>query len=632
MILDKIKGPRDLDSLSTEELDSLAGEIRDCVIKVVSRNGGHLASNLGIVELTLAIHRVFHSPRDKIIWDVGHQSYVHKIITGRKDQFPTIRTLGGLSGFPKICESEHDIFNTGHSSTSISAAQGLAIANEQFDRSGKVIAVIGDGALTGGMAFEALNYTGHKKNDLIVILNDNEMSISPNVGAISMYLHKLRLEPAYTTPKDYLAYILKQIPGFGSRLYNVLSRIEGSLKYLLTPGMLFEEFGFKYFGPVDGYDFATIERALIRARERKGPVLVHVLTAKGRGYQPAQEQCHKFHGVGPFEISTGETKKSDKPAPTFTEVFGNVLSEMANRDRNIVAITAAMKEGTGLNRFASEHPARFYDVGIAEQHAVTMAAGMARGGLKPFVAIYSTFMQRALDQVIHDVSLMKLPVVLCLDRAGLVGEDGETHHGVFDISFMRMIPGLEFLAPRDEIELEMMLKYAAQTGSPVAIRYPRGNGSGTTEKPNDRKPILSGKAEIVKEGKDLAIFALGNMVEPALRVAFELEKSGIHARIINPRFIKPFDRVPLTDALKRRIPVVTLEEHTLAGGFGSMILEAAAEIGLNSPFLRLGIPDNFVRHGSQNELRALLKLDAEGILEQVNNWLGCAKNVRLAAI
>jgi len=436
MILDRIREPADLEFLSYDELQQLSSEIREMIINVVSRNGGHLASNLGIVELTLAVHRIFRSPKDQIVWDVGHQCYTHKIVTGRREQFAGIRTFGGISGFPKICESRHDIFNTGHSSTSISAAQGLAIANQQFRRDGKVVAVIGDGALTAGMAFEALNYTGHEKNDVVVILNDNEMSISPNVGAMSMYLHRLRLEPAYTTPKDYLAHVLKQIPGFGSRLYNVISRLEGSLKYLLTPGMLFEEFGFKYFGPVDGYDFETLERALIRARDRKGPVLVHVLTEKGRGYKPAQEFCHKFHGTGPFEISTGKAKSSSKAPPSYTDVFGNVICRLAAQNEDIVAITAAMKEGTGLNRFALDFPARFFDVGIAEQHAITMAAGMAKGGLRPFVAIYSSFMQRAYDQLIHDVSLMKLPVVMCLDRAGLVGEDGPTHHGVFDVSFL----------------------------------------------------------------------------------------------------------------------------------------------------------------------------------------------------
>ncbi|MBU1105822.1 MAG: 1-deoxy-D-xylulose-5-phosphate synthase [Candidatus Riflebacteria bacterium] len=621
MILDRIREPADLEFLSYEELQQLSIEIREMIISVVSRNGGHLASNLGIVELTLAVHRVFRSPKDQIVWDVGHQSYTHKIVTGRRDQFASIRTFGGLSGFPKICESRHDIINTGHASTSISAAQGLAIANLHRQKDGKVVAIIGDGALTAGMAFEALNYTGHEKNDVVVILNDNEMSISPNVGAISMYLHRLRLEPAYTTPKDYLAHVLKRIPGFGSRLYSVISRIEGSLKYLLTPGMLFEEFGFKYFGPVDGYDFETLERALIRARERKGPVLVHVLTEKGRGYKPAQEFCHKFHGTGPFEISTGIAKSSGKKPPSYTDVFGDVLCRLAARDGDIVAITAAMKEGTGLNRFALDFPARFFDVGIAEQHAVTMAAGMARGGLRPFVAIYSSFMQRAYDQVIHDVALMKLPVVLCLDRAGLVGEDGPTHHGVFDVSFLRCIPDIQVIAPRDEIELEQMLAFAAVQSGPVAIRYPRGAGIGCKDSVQDRAEIINGRAEIVKEGNDVAIWALGHMLHPALEAAQELEQQGISARVINPRFIKPFDLDMLADTISKSMPMVTIEENVLPGGFGSLVAEHAVEMGHSAGMLRIGIPDSFVQHGSQTELRQMLKIDVEGIKERISEWL-----------
>lgn len=621
MILNRIREPRDLESLSIDELKQLSGEIRERIINVVSQNGGHLASNLGIVELTLAIHRVFHSPQDQIVWDVGHQSYTHKIITGRAEQFTTLRTLGGLSGFPKICESRHDVFNTGHSSTSISAAQGLAIAKEQLQLGGKTIAIIGDGALTAGMAFEALNFTGHEKNDVVVILNDNEMSISPNVGALSMYLHRLRLEPAYTTPKDYLAHILKQIPGFGSRLYNVISRLEGSLKYLLTPGMLFEEFGFKYFGPVDGYDFETLERALIRARDRKGPVLVHVLTEKGRGYQPAQEQRPKFHGIGPFEIETGKVKKSGEARPTFTEVFGETLCELGETNRKIVAITAAMKEGTGLNRFASEHPSRFFDVGIAEQHAVTMAAGMARGGLKPFVAIYSTFMQRAFDQVIHDVALMNLPVVFCLDRAGLVGEDGPTHHGAFDISFLRAIPNLQLLAPADEAELKNMLHYAAAATGPVAIRYPRGTSACSLES-GLRHPILqTGKAEVVKEGSQISVWALGHTLGAAARAVEELDNQGISARLVNPRFIRPFDTELLADSVRRNLPIVTVEENALPGGFGSLVAEHAMELGHTAGILRIGLPDEFVPHGSQEELRHMLKIDAEGIKERITSWL-----------
>lgn len=621
MILNQIHEPKDLEHLSIDELKQLSDEIRERIISVVSRNGGHLASNLGIVELTLAVHRVFQSPRDQIIWDVGHQSYTHKLITGRAEQFPSLRTLGGISGFPKICESRHDIFNTGHSSTSISAAQGLAIAKEHLQKDGKVVAIIGDGALTAGMAFEALNFTGHKKNDVVVILNDNEMSISPNVGALSMYLHRLRLEPAYTTPKDYLAHILKQIPGFGSRLYNVISRLEGSLKYLLTPGMLFEEFGFKYFGPVSGYDFETLERALVRARDRKGPVLIHVLTEKGRGYKPAQEHCNKFHGIGPFEIETGKAKKSGEMPPTFTEVFGETLCKLAATDKTIVAITAAMKEGTGLNRFANEFPSRFYDVGIAEQHAVTMAAGMARGGLKPFVVIYSTFAQRAYDQIIHDVALMGLPVVFCIDRAGLVGEDGPTHQGAFDVSFLRIIPGLQFLAPRDVIELELMLEYAAKQTGPVAIRYPRGAGSVSKDSIASRLSITTGRAEVVKKGDQLAIWALGHMLPAALIVAHELETLGINAKVINPRFIKPFDHELLADIVQRNMPIVTVEENALPGGFGSLIAEHAIEAGHTAGMLRIGLPDEFIQHGSQDELRSILKIDAEGIKAKILEWL-----------
>lgn len=620
MILNRIREPKDLEPLSLDELKLLSDEIRERIITVVSRNGGHLASNLGIVELTLAIHRVFHSPHDQIIWDVGHQSYTHKLVTGRAEQFPGLRTLGGLSGFPKICESRHDAFNTGHSSTSISAAQGLAIAKEQMQQSGKVIAVIGDGALTAGMAFEALNFTGHEKNDVVVILNDNEMSISPNVGALSMYLHRLRLEPAYTTPKDYLAHILKQIPGFGSRLYNVISRLEGSLKYLLTPGMLFEEFGFKYFGPVDGYDFETLERALVRARDRKGPVLVHVLTEKGRGYIPAQEERPKFHGIGPFEIETGKVKKSGEFRPTFTEVLGQTLCRLAAENRKIVAITAAMKEGTGLNRFAAEYPARFFDVGIAEQHAVTMAAGMAKGGLKPFVAIYSTFMQRAFDQAVHDVALMNLPVVFCLDRAGLVGEDGPTHHGAFDISFLRIIPNLQLLAPADEHELQLMLEYAASHDGPVVIRYPRGSSIESRPAGMRPPPLVCGQAETMLQGNDLSIWALGHMLPAAAQAVKNLKTAGIDAALVNPRFVKPFDVDLLAATVRRNVPIVTIEENALTGGFGSMVAEHALDLGHTAGMLRIGLPDEFVQHGSQEELRSLLKLDARGIEERITTW------------
>lgn len=622
MLLERINEPNDIKKLTTKELEALSQEIRQRIIDVVSKNGGHLASNLGIVELTLAIHKVFNSPDDQIVWDVGHQCYTHKLITGRYKEFESLRKFKGISGFPKITESPHDSFNTGHSSTSISVAQGLLLAKEQLQKSGKTIAVIGDGALTGGMAYEALNHIGHKKSNVVVILNDNEMSISPNVGAMSMYLHRLRLEPVYTTPKDYLAQILKNIPGFGTRLYNVLSRIEGSLKYLLTPGSVFEELGFKYIGPIDGYDFDLMERALVRARDRQGPVLVHVLTQKGRGYKPAMEHCNKFHGIGPFEIETGNAKKPANTAPSYTEIFGETICRLAQKDKKIIAITAAMKEGTGLTKFASEYPSRFYDVGIAEQHAVTMAGAMAKSGLKPVVAIYSTFMQRAYDQIVHDVALTKQPVVFCLDRAGLVGEDGPTHHGALDISYLRPIPNMQILAPRDELELSMMLEFAVNQNYPIAIRYPRGSGTGTKDTAESRQAILSGKAELIKDGKDMILMPLGSTCSEAMKAVEILEKEhNLSVKVINPRFVKPFDEELLKEITSSGLPTVTIEDNVLTGGFGSMIAEKFIDVNASNKLLRLGLPDSFVQHGSLKELRQMLQLDAEGIAHQISNWL-----------
>ena len=622
MLLEQINEPNDIKKLTTKELEALSQEIRQRIIDVVSKNGGHLASNLGIVELTLAIHKVFNSPDDQIVWDVGHQCYTHKLITGRYKEFESLRKFKGISGFPKITESPHDSFNTGHSSTSISVAQGLLLAKEQLQKSGKTIAVIGDGALTGGMAYEALNHIGHKKSNVVVILNDNEMSISPNVGAMSMYLHRLRLEPVYTTPKDYLAQILKNIPGFGTRLYNVLSRIEGSLKYLLTPGSVFEELGFKYIGPIDGYDFDLMERALVRARDRQGPVLVHVLTQKGRGYKPAMEHCNKFHGIGPFEIETGNAKKPANTAPSYTEIFGETICRLAQKDKKIIAITAAMKEGTGLTKFASEYPSRFYDVGIAEQHAVTMAGAMAKSGLKPVVAIYSTFMQRAYDQIVHDVALTKQPVVFCLDRAGLVGEDGPTHHGALDISYLRPIPNMQILAPRDELELSMMLEFAVNQNYPIAIRYPRGSGTGTKDTAESRQAILSGKAELIKDGKDMILMPLGSTCSEAMKAVEILEKEhNLSVKVINPRFVKPFDEELLKEITSSGLPIVTIEDNVLTGGFGSMIAEKFIDVNASNKLLRLGLPDSFVQHGSLKELRQMLQLDAEGIAHQISNWL-----------
>lgn len=628
MLLDSINSIQDIRRLTRQELHSLSDEIRERIIQVVSRNGGHLASNLGIVELTLAVHRVFDSPRDKIIFDVGHQCYTHKMITGRLNDFPTLRTLGGLSGFPKIAESVHDPFDTGHGSTSISAALGMAVADLHFARSGKVVAIIGDGAMTGGMVYEAMNHVGQQKSEMVVILNDNEMSISPNVGALSRYLHKIRLEPYYTTPKDYLAHLVKRIPGFGFRLFNILSRLEGSLKYLLTPGMLFEEFGFKYLGPIDGYDFELMERTFTYAKRRKGPVLVHVKTEKGRGYQPATERLPVFHGVGPFEITTGNLIK-EKSAKSYTAVFGETVVEMGKKDPDLVAVTAAMTEGTGLNEFARLFPDRFFDVGIAEEHAVTFAAGMARSGLKPIVAIYSTFMQRAIDQLVHDVALMKLPVIFCLDRGGLVGEDGPTHHGIFDLAYLRMIPNFTVMSPKDELELRNMLWFAHEQRHPVAIRYPRGAGIGSESAVAYNK-IAMGKAEVCRKGAGPAIWALGSMLYPALEASESLATLGLDPMVINPRFVKPIDRDLLARVLDGNPYLISVEEGCCAGGFGSALIEEAHNLGYSPKVLRIGIPDEFIPHGAQRELRARYGLTAEGISRRITEWLPIRQAVKIA--
>ncbi len=631
-MLDRIRSPKDLRGLSREQLMTLSGEIRQRIIEVVSKNGGHLASNLGVVELTLLLHRVFDSPRDKIIFDVGHQSYVHKIITGRLDRFHTLRQLHGISGFPKRSESPHDAFDTGHSSTSLSAGLGMAIARDLFNRNNRVVAVIGDGAMTNGMVWEALNHAGQLNKDFVVVLNDNEMSISPNVGALSRYLNKVRMEPFFSTPKDYLEYVVKQIPGLGSRLFYILSRLEGVLKYLLIPGVVFEELGFKYIGPVDVADLEQVERALVFARQRRGPVIVHVLTRKGAGYKPAQEDLPHFHGVGPFEITTGQVKNQPSP-PTYTATFGKTLTEMAVTDQRVVGITAAMKEGTGLAEFATRFPDRFFDVGIAESHAVTVAAGMAVEGLRPFIGIYSTFLQRSIDQVIHDVALMNLPVTFCLDRAGLVGEDGPTHHGVFDIPYLRMIPNLICMAPRDEFELPAMMRFALEQKGPVAIRYPRGAGVGARVAP-PLAPLVLGRSEVLREGNDAVVWAVGNTLHPALVAAERLAAAGMQLTVINPRFIKPLDLRMLEAQLLRRLPMISCEEGALAGGFGSMLLEAAHDLGQAPTMLRIGLPDQFATQGTPAQLRALYRLDAGGITEQIREFLTAraASPRRIAAV
>lgn len=611
-LLESIHAPKDLRVLDLDQISKLAQEIREALIDVVSKNGGHLAPNLGVVELTLALHRTFDSPCDKIIWDVGHQTYVHKLLTGRLDRFKTIRQYHGLSGFPKRAESDCDCFETGHSSTSISAAVGFAKARDVLGERHNVVAVIGDGAMTGGMAFEALNHAGHGKTNLIVVLNDNEMSISPNVGAMSSYLSRLRADPRYDKRKEDIEYLLKRIPVIGTQVAKAVAKAKDSLKYLLVPGLIFEELGFTYLGPIDGHDQALVEQLLNQAKNKKGPVLVHVVTRKGKGYKPAEDNPDIFHGVGPFDPETGKIIKKSAP-PTYTAVFGETLCSLAKEDPKVVAISAAMPGGTGLKDFVAQFPDRFYDVGIAEQHAVTFAAGLAFGGLKPVVAIYSTFYQRAYDQVLHDVCLQQANVVLAIDRAGVVGDDGPTHHGVFDISIFRIIPNLIFMAPKDENELRHMLYTALQHHGPVALRYPRSVGQGVSmDEPLKEIPI--GKAEVMREGKDVTIIGIGPIVNTCLQAAQELRHRGVEAAVINLRFISPLDREVLSHYARLTKKIITVEDHILKGGMGSAILELLEEEGINGVSLeRIGY-DGFVDQGSISQLQGVHGLSVKGIV------------------
>lgn len=620
-ILDKINGTQDLKKLSLLELQALADEIRREIIEVVSKNGGHLAPNLGVVELAIAVHYVFKSPEDRIVWDVGHQSYAHKILTDRKDLFHTIRTFGGISGFPKREESPHDAFGTGHSSTSISAALGISVAKSLKGCKRRAVAIIGDGSMTGGMAFEALNHAGDLGKDLIVILNDNEMSISPNVGALSSFLSRKLSSRMVMQLKKEVEQLMKAIPGVGSNIIQFLKKSEDSLMAFFTPGLLFQALKFHYIGPIKGHRIDLLIEALTNAKEIQGPVLVHVLTQKGKGYRPAESNPTHFHGVGPFKVETGESCSSSC-APSYTSVFGKTIVRLAEKDPRIVAITAAMKEGTGLDRFAELYPERFFDVGIAEQHAVTFAAGLATEGFRPVVAIYSTFLQRAFDQIIHDVALQKLPVVFAMDRGGLVGEDGPTHHGAFDLSYLRHIPNMVLMAPKDENELQHMLATALHYESgPIAFRYPRGSGVGV---PMDEelKIFDIGKGELLKEGSDMVIFAIGATVYPALQASKILEEKGIRAAVVNARFVKPLDVDLLMEWATKTGVVLTVEENSRQGGFGSAVLEMFEEQGFfPRKIRRLGLPDAFVPHGSQSKLRRLVGLDAESIAQAAENLL-----------
>ena len=628
--LEKLRSPADLATLSFEQLSQLAQEVRDLMIQTVSCNGGHLASNLGVVELTLALHRVFETPKDKIVFDVGHQSYVHKILTGRRDRFGSLRTYKGICGFPRRDESEHDAFGAGHSSTSVSAALGMALARDMRGEKHKVVAVIGDGSLTGGLAFEGLNHAGHMNCDFIVVLNDNEMSINKNVGAVSQYLAKMRLTPTYSWAKHNIQFFLRRIPAIGESVANTAERMKDSVKYLLVPGMFFEELGFTYLGPIDGHDLPLLVEVMEKAKSLHTPVLVHVLTQKGKGYAPAEFRSDKFHGVGPFCIESGQSVKGAS-APTYTSVFGDAMLEMAEKVPELVAITAAMSDGTGLDRFAAKYPDRFIDVGIAEQHAVTMAAGMAAEGMRPVVAVYSTFSQRAFDSLVHDVCLQNLPVVMALDRAGLVGEDGPTHHGAFDLSFSRLIPNLTIMVPKDEAELRDMLFTALKLNGPVLLRYPRGRSDGFIM---SEEPVLLpvGQGEWLRQGGDLVFMAVGTMVQAALKAAAILEDQGIRAGVVNARFVKPLDEKLLFSIAKRANWLVTVEENSLIGGFGAAVLESLSNAGYSGPkVLRLGLPDSFVEQGSRDELLQCLGLDPKGIAERVRSFIGVDERVAAPA-
>jgi len=609
-----INGPSDLKYLSKEQLNLLASEVRERIIKTLSKRGGHLASSLGVVELTIALHYTFESPRDKIVWDVGHQSYAHKILTGRNKRFNTLRQYKGLSGFPKIHESEHDAFGTGHSSTAISAALGIAVARDLGNDGFKVVAIVGDGALTGGMAFEALNQAGHLKTDLVVVLNDNRMSISPNVGALTSYLRRMVVDPKYHKRRKKAKFWLRMLPRIGSKAAKLANDMEETLRaYTSTPGLLFKELGFSYFGPVDGHDIGELITAFKNIKQLNGPAVLHVVTKKGAGYTYAEQDKTRFHGVGAFNIENGENIKCPEHI-SYTDAFSNALIKLAQKNRKIVGITAAMATGTGLSAFKERFPERFFDVGIAEQHAVTFAAGLASKGFRPVVAIYSTFLQRAYDQIVHDVCLQNLPVVFAVDRGGLVGEDGATHHGTFDLSYLRHIPNMTVMAPRDENELGHMLNTALQHDGPIALRYPRGCGVGVKMQ-NPYKKIPIGRFEVIKNGKDLVIFAIGSMVSEAISAAKALKNRKINAAVVNARFVKPLDERLVVSFAKKAKKVITVEENSLQGGFGSAVVELLDKKGVKAVVKRIGIPDRFVEHGSVHILRKKIGLTKGNIIK-----------------
>ena len=616
MIIDKVNWPDDVKKLTIKEKIELAEELREKTISAVSKTGGHLASNLGVVELTIALHSCFNMPEDKIVWDVGHQTYIHKMLTGRKDKFDTLRQMDGIAGFPRTSESEYDSFDTGHSSTSISVALGMARARDVLGKKHKVVAVIGDGAMTGGMALEALNDAGISKTNLIVILNDNEMSISKNTGGLSMFLAKLRTKKAYINSNVSAKNFIRKIPVIGEKIVTLTVKVKNSIKQLIIPKMYFENIGFRYLGPINGHSIQDLEEIFNISKELDGPVLIHVLTKKGKGYKFAEENPNKYHSTSAFNIETGEKKSSS--GKDYSKVMGDKLTELARNDDKIVAVTAAMEDGTGLHKFAEEFPNRFFDVEIAEQHALGMVAGMAKEGLKPVIPIYSSFLQRGYDQLIHDIAMQELPVVVCVDRAGIVGNDGETHQGILDLSFLNTVPKMNVIAPKNFEELEKMIEFAVNFDKPIAIRYPRG-GEGKYQFSKCDEIVL-GKAEMLREGSDVTIVAIGKMVSYAMEVADELQKKGIEAEVINARFVKPIDNETITGSLGKTKRLVTIEDNVINCGLASSVksvLEEAEEIRV----LNVGYPDEFVKHGTVSDIEKKYGMDVQSIVKRVCEFL-----------
>ena len=624
-MLENINSPEDLKKLNILEEQKLAEEIRKYILEIVSKNGGHLASNLGVVELTLALHNVFDLKKDKIVWDVGHQTYVHKILTGRREALKTLRTLNGLAGFPKTNESPYDFFNTGHSSTSISAALGMARARDLKGENYSVLAVIGDGAMTGGMALEALNDVGYSKTKMTIILNDNEMSISPNIGGLNMLLSKLRTKKMYTRTNIIMKNRISKIPVIGKPIVKIVQIVKRSIKQLIIPKMFFEDIGFTYLGPVDGHNIEELQSILTLSKQIDNPVLIHVLTKKGKGYEIAEKNPDKFHATGPFDIETGKSKK--EKGKDYSKVFGDKLVELAKKNEKIVAITASMKDGTGLTKFSEEFPDRFFDIGIAEQHALGLAAGMAMDGMIPVVPIYSSFYQRAYDQVIHDIALQNLPVIMCVDRAGIVGADGETHQGTLDMAFFRLVPNLTILAPKDFKELEDMLAFAVDLKKPVVIRYPRG---GEDKDPFEKhENIEEGKAEILKEGKDISICTIGKTVARGIKIAKKLQNMDIDAEVINVRFLKPLDEETLKKSMEKTKKVITIEDGTIINGLGTAIKELIIDNHMEDVEIKAyAYPDKFIQHGSVDELENIYHLDEDDIVENIQKHIELELNKR----